>query len=281
MIVFPNAKINIGLRIVARRPDGYHNIESVMVPVGWCDILEMVPSPTGRESLTVTGTAPDCPPEKNLVTKALRAVERYTGRPLPPFDIRLHKVIPDGAGLGGGSSDASSAIMMANELAGLGLTKEQMAAIAAGVGADCPFYIYNRPVLVQGIGDVLTPVELPALSGLGVAIVKPDSEAVSTREAYAGVSPAPLAPGQSLLEAVSLPVASWHGSGLLVNDFEPTVFALRPQIAATLERLRARGPLYSAMTGSGAAVFGIFGSVKMAEEAVEGFDGCRCFAGRL
>ena len=121
------------------------------------------------------------PPEKNLVIKALRAVERYTGKPLPTFDIYLHKVIPDGAGLGGGSSDASSAIMLANELAGLGLSKEEMAGIAAGVGADCPFYIYNRPMYVRGIGDILTPVELPALAGLGIAIVKPDSEAVSTK----------------------------------------------------------------------------------------------------
>ncbi|MDE6527383.1 MAG: 4-(cytidine 5'-diphospho)-2-C-methyl-D-erythritol kinase [Muribaculaceae bacterium] len=278
MIVFPNAKINIGLRIVERRADGYHNIESVMVPVGWCDILEMVPSASGRETLAVTGSALDCPPEKNLVVKALRALEVYTGRPLPPFDIYLHKLIPDGAGLGGGSSDASSAIMMANELAGLGLTKEQMAAVAAKVGADCPFYIYNRPMLAQGIGEVLTPVELPDLAGLGIAIVKPDAEAVSTREAYAGVVPSALGCGESLLEAVARPVAEWQGSTLLVNDFEPTVFALRPRIADTLERLRAYKPLYSAMTGSGAAVFGIFDNAKMAEAAIAGFEDCSCFA---
>lgn len=281
MIVFPNAKINIGLRIVERRPDGYHNIESIMVPVGWCDILEIVPSETGRETLTVTGSAPDCPPEKNLVIKALRAVERYTGKPLPTFDIYLHKVIPDGAGLGGGSSDASSAIMLANELAGLGLSKEEMAGIAAGVGADCPFYIYNRPMYVCGIGDILTPVELPALAGLGIAIVKPDSEAVSTKEAYAGVTPAPLAAGESLPEAVGAPVAEWKLGSTLRNDFEASVFPLRPKIGRTLARLREYGPLYSAMTGSGAAVFGIFESVKMAEEAIAGFDGCRCFAGTL
>lgn len=281
MIVFPNAKINIGLRIVERRPDGYHNIETVMVPTGWCDILEMVPAASGRESFTLTGsTLGGCPPEKNLVIKALRALENYTGKALPPFDIYLHKVIPDGAGLGGGSADASFALLCANELAGLGLDKDQLAEVAVRVGADCPFFIYNRPMAARGIGELLSDVDLSSLRGKHIAIAKPSAEAVATREAYAGVCPRPLL-GESLEAAIAQPVEKWQQSGVLVNDFEPTVCALRPQIAAVLKKMRGYGALYSAMSGSGAAVYGIFDNAKMAEEAIAGMPDCTCFAGPL
>ncbi|MCM1067058.1 MAG: 4-(cytidine 5'-diphospho)-2-C-methyl-D-erythritol kinase [Muribaculaceae bacterium] len=282
MILFPNAKINIGLRIVNRRPDGYHDIESVMLPVPWCDVLELVRSASGYESFTLSGsTLGGCPPEKNLVIKALRALEAYTGKALPPFDIYLHKVIPDGAGLGGGSSDASAALIAANELAGLGMSKDELAAVATRVGADCPFFIYNRPMVARGIGERLSPVDIPALSGLGLAIVKPGAEAVSTREAYAGVHPHPMEAGSSIESAVAEPVELWQSGGVLINDFEPSVFALRPQIGATLARLRAKGAVYSAMSGSGASVFGIFPTATMAEEAVSEFKDCSCFSCRL
>ena len=281
MILFPNAKINIGLRVLRRRPDGYHDIESIMVPVGWCDVLEMIPAASGVPTFTLTGSdLGGCPPEKNLVLKALRALETHIGRELPPLDIYLHKNIPDGAGLGGGSSDASFALTGANEMFGLGLDKEELAAVAARVGADCPFFIYNRPMHVQGIGERLSPVGIPALEGLGIAIVKPLAEAVSTAQAYGGVRPAELPDGVSLATAVTAPIEQWDAA-VLTNDFEPSVFALRPQIERTLGAMRAAGALYAAMSGSGAAVFGLFADVKMAEAAAATFDGCQCYAGTL
>lgn len=279
MLVFPNAKINIGLRVLRRRPDGYHDIDSVMVPIGWTDILEMVPSASGSTTFTMTGhTLGGCPPEKNLVMKALRALEAHLGRELPPLDIYLHKNIPDGAGLGGGSADASFALRAANDMLGLGLGDEELAAVAARVGADCPFFIYNRPMHVEGIGERLTPVSIPALSDMWVAVVKPRTEAVSTREAYAGVSPA--VPSTPLLSAFDATPGSWLSLGA-VNDFESSVFALRPVIADTLEAMRGAGALYASMSGSGSSVFGLFDNAKMAEDAAAMFDGCDTYAGKL
>lgn len=278
MILFPNAKINIGLRVLRRRADGYHDIESLFVPVGWCDILEMIPA--DKESFTLTGsTLGGCPPEKNLVIKAIRALEAYIGRTLPPLDIHLHKVIPDGAGLGGGSADATFALKGANELFGLGLSDEELAMVAVKVGADCPFFVYNRPMLVEGIGDRLTPVEIPALNGLAIAIVKPEAEAVATKDAYAGIKPAELPDGIRLIDQTRLPISEWAEHGVLVNDFETSVFPLRPVIADTLAAMKSKGAIYAAMSGSGAAVFGIFESVKMAEDAAASFEHCRTYAG--
>lgn len=282
MLLFPNAKINIGLRVLCKRPDGYHDLESLMVPVPWCDILEMVPAGSAEGSFTMTGsTLGGCPPEKNLVLKALKALETGTGSKLPPFDIYLHKIIPDGAGLGGGSSDASFALVAANELAGLGLSKERLAEIAVCVGADCPFFIYDRPMMVRGIGDRLTPLDIELPRGLAVAIVKPEGEGVSTKEAYLGVCPCGYPDGVGLEDELRLGFGHWRHSPVVVNDFEPSVFALRPQIAIVLEELRNSGALYAAMSGSGSAVFGLFDDVKMAEHAIEPFDTCRRFAAPL
>ena len=282
MLVFPNAKINIGLRVLCRRPDGYHNLESLMVPVPWCDILEMVPARTGEGSFTMTGSdLGGCPPEKNLVLKALKALETELGQALPPFDIFLHKVIPNGAGLGGGSSDASFALVAANELAGLGLSKERLAEIVLKVGADCPFFIYNRPMMMRGIGDILTPFDIQLPEGLAVAIVMPEGEPVSTKEAYAGVTPCGKPEGVGLEEELLRGFDLWRTRRVVVNDFEPSVIAVRPDIATALAVLREQGALYAAMSGSGSAVFGLFEDVKMAERAIDSFEGCRCFAAPL
>ncbi len=279
MVVFPNAKINIGLRVLRRRPDGYHDIDSVMVPIGWTDVLEIVPSISGSTQFTMTGhTLGGCPPEKNLVMKALRALEAHLGHELSPLNIYLHKNIPDGAGLGGGSADASFALIAANRLLDLGLSDEELARVAARVGADCPFFIYNRPMHVEGIGERLTPVSLPVLDHLWVAVVKPRTEAVSTRDAYAGVTPA--VPASALLSAFDAAPDRWHALGA-VNDFEPSVFALRPAIAETLASMSGAGALYASMSGSGSAVFGLFASAKMAEDAIALFDGCDTYAGKL
>ena len=277
MIVFPNAKINIGLRILGKRPDGFHELATAMVPVAWCDVLELVPAASGRSSLTLSGNAlaDACPPEKNLVMKALRAVEEAVGRELPT-DIYLRKIIPDGAGLGGGSADAAFTVRALDELYGLALGQEQMAAIAASIGSDCPFFIYNRPMLVLGRGTDLSPVDI-CLDGVeAIVIAKPRTDAVSTREAYAGAAPAPLAPGEDLRLLLAEAPGRWADCGVK-NDFEHSIFPLRPAIAALKDRIKAAGAVYTAMSGSGAAVFGLFDCKKSAEALVKALGDCQTF----
>lgn len=283
MLLFPNAKINIGLNILRRRPDGYHDISTVMVPVPWCDVLEMVPAASGISSFRLVGndTLGLADSADNLVVKALRALEKHIGKTLPPTDIYLSKIVPTGAGLGGGSSDAAFAIRGANALYSLGLSDEEMASVAAGVGADCPFFIYNRPMLAEGIGERLTPLDIPALDTLAVLIVKPSAEAVSTREAYAGVTPHEPADGVSMAHAVQTHPSSWMDSGVLFNDFEPSIFALRASIAAVKDRLMATSPVYASMSGSGASVYALYNCDKMAEDAARLFPDCETFVSRL
>lgn len=252
MILFPNAKINIGLNVLRRRPDGYHDLDTLFYPIGWRDVLEIVPASGECATLTVTGRAVDCPAEKNLVMKAYRALSEKVE--LPPVDIYLHKVIPDGAGLGGGSSDAAFTLRGLNEMFALGMTDADLAGVAVTIGADCPFFIYNRPMFASGIGDLLRPAGL-SLDGYLICVVKPD-ESVSTREAYSGVVPSvPLAP---LSDKLSRPVETWRGE--VANDFEKSVFPLHPVIESVKERLYGLGAVYASMSGSGAAVYGIFPS---------------------
>ncbi len=276
MILFPNAKINLGLNICRKRPDGYHDIESVMIPIGWCDILEIVPAPAGcATSLTLSGRPVDCPVEKNLVMKAHAAMLREFPH-MPPASIYLRKIVPDGAGLGGGSADAAFTLIGLNSVFGLGASPERLAAIAATLGADCPFFIYNTPMLATGTGTTLAPYPLD-LSGLFIAVAKPEGASVSTAAAYAGVRPAVATP--PVREAAALPPACWAGA--LHNDFEATVAAAVPQVAQLKARFEAGGALYTSMSGSGSAVYGIFASAKMAENAVAALDGCACFTGPL
>lgn len=280
MVVFPNCKINIGLRILRKRADGYHDIETVMVPVPWCDILEIVVAE--RPSFYLSGNSlGNIPPEKNLVLKALRNLESETGITLPPLAIYLHKSIPDGAGLGGGSADASFALKAVNELLSLSLSDNRLAEIAAKTGADCPFFIYNRPMLAQGIGQRLSPIEIPSLNGRWITIVKPSAEAVATPAAYAGVTPCELPDGICLNQYICRPAQQWHTDGVLVNDFEPSIFALRPVIADTLVRLRSFNPVYSAMSGSGASLFAIFDTKEAAAHATASFPDCVTFCTAL
>ena len=281
MILFPNAKINLGLCITGKRPDGYHDISTVMLPVGWCDILEIVPGTDDGVMLHTDDDFGDCRPENNLVLKALHALEDYIGHSMPPLDIYLKKVIPMGAGLGGGSSDASFAIKGANELLGLGLDDDEMAKVALRVGADCPFFIYNRPALASGIGEILEPVDVSDLKGIGLLIAKPRSQAVSTREAYAGASVKALGAGMSPAVAVRTPLQTWRVSPLLSNGFETSIFPLRPEIEAVKKRMYDAGAVFASMSGSGASVYGLFGNAKLAEEATSVFGDCEVFAGNL
>lgn len=265
MILFPNAKINIGLRVLRRRPDGYHDLAGIFVPISWCDVLEIVwaPKPDFRQ----IGLSLDCPAKDNIVLKALKALENHLGQALPPLDITLEKHIPSGAGLGGGSADAAFTLCGVNELLGLGLDKATLAAIAATVGADCPFFIYNTPMLAQGIGDILTPADASALKGHHLLVVKDKDLSVSTARAYAGIQPSESVTGEALLHHLSEPVDHWRDSGVLTNDFESTVFTALPAIGLLKDRMLKAGATYAAMSGSGSAVFGIFPSADSAMEA--------------
>ena len=274
MITFPNAKINLGLNIVNRRPDGYHDIETVFYPIPLTDVLEIVPAADGKQTtLCCYGNAVDCPPESNLVMKAYRLLqERYN---LPPVEMHLYKHIPDGAGLGGGSSDAAHALVMLNKMFALGLPDDELAAMAARLGADCAYFIYNRPMLATGIGDVLSPIDVD-LKGKTLLLVKPPV-GVDTRTAYSRVTPQ--APVVSLSEIISRPVVAWDG--MLVNDFEASVFAALPQLWLIKAAILDAGAQYAAMSGSGSTVFGIFDNDNLAEQAADTFADCASYVLQL
>ena len=252
MITFPNAKINLGLNVVEKRPDGYHNLETIFYPIHLEDALEVVPLNGNQQEydLKISGTPIDGSPEDNLVVKAYRLLKQDFD--LPPIHIYMYKHIPLGAGLGGGSSDAAFMIKLLNEKFGLGLSVGQMEAYAARLGADCAFFIKDRPVFATGIGNEFTPIDL-SLKGMYIVLVKP-AIAVSTREAYAGVEPR--RPETSLLELVRRPIEEWKDC--VVNDFERSVFRAHPEIAAIKDKLYDMGAVYASMSGSGSTVYGIF-----------------------
>lgn len=267
MITFPNAKINIGLYITSRRNDGYHEIVTAMIPTDWRDILEIVPAKGNGSTLTVTGRSVDCPTEKNLVIRAYRAMASQYD--LPDVDIYLHKIIPDGAGLGGGSADAAFTIRALNEMFELGLSDDTMSEIAATIGSDCPFFIYNRPMLATGTGTTLAPIDF-SQEGYRLVIVKP-REYVSTAEAYGGCMPKPCETPLTEILA-TIPPEEWAKSNV-VNDFEATVFPRHPRIAEVKASLYRLGAAYASMSGSGASVFGIFGRDILADEIQQTFPG--------
>jgi 4-diphosphocytidyl-2-C-methyl-D-erythritol kinase len=247
MICFPNAKINLGLNVVSKRPDGYHNIETVFYPIPLCDALEVVEAEA--YSFSQTGIPVDAPAESNLVAKALRLLSGYA---LPPLEVHLHKAIPSGAGLGGGSSDAAFMLKLLNDFGRLNLKEAELEAMASRLGADCPFFIRNAPVFASGTGNQFEPISL-SLKGLHLCLVTPPS-AVSTAEAYGAVRPQ--TPPVSLKEITRLPLNEWRER--MVNDFEPAVFARHPSLAAIKQRLYEAGALYASLSGSGSSVFALF-----------------------
>ncbi len=252
MIVFPNAKINLGLHVTGKRPDGYHNLETIFYPVPIQDALEIVVrTDTGNKwQLYTYGTEIAGNPEENLVVKAYNLLDQSFD--LPPVDIHLYKHIPSGAGLGGGSADASFMIRLLNTRFDLGLSKMDMEEYASTLGADCAFFISNSPTLATGIGNKFSPLSL-SLKGYGICIIKPDVF-VSTREAFALIRPHRAA--HALTEIISRPVEEWKE--YLINDFEESVFPQYPEIATIKEKLYQTGALYASMSGSGSSVFGIF-----------------------
>lgn len=277
---FVNAKLNIGLQIVSRRKDGYHNLQTIFYPIGigsgsasnparFADMIEIIPNPDAPGiSLRIIGRNVDCPMEKNLVYRAAEAWLAETGAERGA-DITLVKNLPDGAGMGGGSADASFTLIELNRIAmkfGVSpLPPDRMKRLALSLGADCPFFLINRPAYAQGIGEDLSPVSLD-LSAYRFVVVKP-SVYVSTREAFSGISPH--AASCNLVEAVALPPEEWRN--MIHNDFEDSIFPLHPELGTIKNALYQAGAVYASLTGSGSALYGIFDSKQSAVAAADLF----------
>lgn len=276
MVRFVNAKLNLGLNIIRKREDGYHELETLFYPVGlfngtpenpqpFSDILEIHLLDDAREDeFYFTGNTIDCPLEKNLVVKACREFNRalaLTGKNVKPIFIQLDKHIPDGAGLGGGSADASFTLSMLNSLYHNPFSSEELISMAARLGADCPFFILNSPVLARGIGEIMQPFPLD-LHDFWCVIVKPDIY-ISTKEAFSGITPNE--PETKIEEILSKPVDCWETEGLK-NDFERHIFRLHPRLEEIKRGLKNNGALYAAMSGSGSSIFGIFPDFSQAEK---------------
>ena len=277
MITYPNVKLNVGLRVLRRREDGYHDLDTLFVPFnGIHDTLEIITgddysrtsahlqdtysgaqlaqgiTPDGKLMVTLARKEGlDWDPLKDLTAKAYGLLaEQYK---LPPMKVFLEKTSPVGAGLGGGSADAAFALRMIAELAGLALSDAELAALAACLGSDCAFFVYNRPMLGSGRGEILEPFDID-LSGYRVEVTVPEGIAVSTADAYRGIVPG--VPDVPLREILTLPIAQWKE--LLVNDFETTVFAKHPRLAEIKQSLYDGGAVYAAMSGSGSALFALY-----------------------
>lgn len=250
MIAFPNAKINLGLKITQKRTDGFHNLETVFYPVDLCDALEIIKSPNGNTTFNSSGL--DIPGDAtgNLCSKAYRLLKGDFD--LPHVNMHLHKVIPMGAGLGGGSSDAAQTLILLNKLFGLKLSENQLLDYARKLGADCAFFILNKPLFAFERGDVFKELKLD-LSGYQIVIIKPDVH-VNTAEAFANLNLISLQ--QSLKDVVRQPVTHWKKH--LINDFEENIFRKFPEIADIKKTLYEKGAVYASMSGSGSAVYGLF-----------------------
>lgn len=259
MICFPNAKINIGLNIVSKRPDGYHNLETIFYPIQIKDALEIIVREEQKsDSFFEAGLQVDAVPENNLVMKALRLMRNYYD--FPTVEVHLLKKIPFGAGIGGGSADAAFMLKLLNKMFNLGVSDKELASLAVQLGADCPFFIYNRPMFATGIGEVFEDVDF-SLKGYTLVLIKPDVH-IPTKDAFANIKPKQ--PSESLFDLIKLPIEQWKDK--IVNDFEISIFPKYPLIKEIKESLYEKGAIYASMTGSGSSVFGIF------KNAVEGLE---------
>lgn len=276
MVTFPNAKINLGLDVVEKRPDGYHNLETLFYPIPLEDILEI--------NTTKDADAPDCKftmhnavfegdSNDNLVVKAYRILA--VDHKLPKVEIALYKNIPTGAGLGGGSADAAFTLKMLNEIASLGLSDDRLEEYAVQIGADCAFFIRNTPAYATGIGNILTTTTCN-IKGYTLVLVKPEIH-ISTKEAYSLICPEK--PGTPLSEIIKLPIGQWKG--VMKNDFEKSVFAAHPSMESIKEQLYAMGALYASMSGSGSAFFGIFKEEVPVEKLEGDFPGMFCWSKKI
>lgn len=249
MIYFPNAKINLGLNIVSKRPDGYHNLETIFYPIMIEDALEVIPSKSedafNQRGLEVGGSIED-----NLVMKALMIMRQHYN--FPQVSIELLKKIPFGAGIGGGSADAAFMLRLLNDMFDLKASDVQLTTLARQLGADCPFFIYNRPLFASGIGEIFEDVDL-SLEGYYIALIKPEIH-VATKDAFSLIRPQQ--PSMSLKDIVRKPIDEWRG--LMHNDFEYSIFPQYPIISAIKTELYTMGAIYASMSGSGSSIYAIF-----------------------
>ena len=252
MIAFPGCKINLGLNITQRLPNDYHALESVFVPVSLSDVLEIITKQTTvTTGFTYTGTSIPGNPENNLVKKAFDLLDQQYQ--ISPIQAHLHKIVPMGAGLGGGSADASAMLIMLNELFNLNIKQNELLDHAKSLGADCPFFIINKPALVTGVGDNIKPID-PGLNGKKILLVFPDIH-INTSEAFQNIIPQK--PFESLESIIrDHPIVEWKDH--IKNDFENFVFRSHPEIAGIKEKLYDMGAVYASLSGSGSAVYGIF-----------------------
>ncbi|GGF21034.1 4-(cytidine 5'-diphospho)-2-C-methyl-D-erythritol kinase [Hymenobacter cavernae] len=248
MLVFPNAKLNLGLYITSQRPDGFRNLESVFVPLPWCDALEILPAATN--DLTLSGIPIPGDPATNLCWRAYELLKADFN--LPPVQMHLHKTVPIGAGLGGGSGDAAFALRALTELFELNLTPETLEDYARRLGSDCAFFIQNKPVFAYEKGDVFEPIDL-VLTGMACKVIYPDLH-ISTAEAYARVKPQ--APRHDLRQSLAQPIEQWRS--LISNDFEDALAPHYPLLGELKQALYDAGASYASLSGSGSAVYGLF-----------------------
>jgi len=254
MILFPNAKINLGLRVIERRNDGFHNIETVFIPVDLCDILEFNYSEMPGNTIKITGILPENDPEDNLVIDAWKLMrEKYN---IPHLSIHLHKAIPIGAGLGGGSSDAAFMLKGINDYFNCGCSDEELKEMAERLGSDCPFFVDNITALGTGRGEVLQSIDL-SLNQYKILLVNPGIH-ISSKEAYSGVTPGKQV--QLLNDLVKNPITEWRNC--IYNDFENSIFLKHPRIKEIKSAMYDSGAIYSSMTGSGSTVFGIYSKIE-------------------
>ncbi len=249
MIVFPHAKINLGLSVISKRSDGFHNLETVFYPVPIRDALEIVPSDENlffQTGLKIAGRQ-----EENLVLKACRLLEKDY-HPVKPLEIHLHKNIPMGAGLGGGSSDAAAIIQLINRYFNLEISSDILAAYALEIGSDCPFFMQSFPCFATGRGEILEPLNVD-ISNYSLLLVHPEIR-INTAWAFSKISPS--VPKYNLKQSISKPIQDWIYT--ISNDFEPAVFEAHPSLQVIKSRLYEAGAIYASMTGSGSTIYGIF-----------------------
>jgi 4-diphosphocytidyl-2-C-methyl-D-erythritol kinase len=253
VISFPNCKINLGLHILGKREDGFHNLETVFYPVPFKDALELIPSTNTEIEFTATGLAVDGNSADNLCVKAYHLLKKDFTE-MPAVKIHLHKAIPLGAGLGGGSADAAFILKLLNEKFQLNLSTDQLINYALRLGSDCPFFIINKPCFATGRGEVLEEITVD-LSAYKIVLINPGIH-INTGWAFSNITPA--LPVKSIKEIIQQPINTWKEE--LNNDFETAVFNAHPAIKEIKETLYAQGAIYAAMSGSGSTVFGIFNS---------------------
>lgn len=268
MVLFPNCKINLGLHIIRKREDGYHDLETVFYPIALRDALEAIRTEKPGIQFTSSGLPVAGNPHDNLCVKAYHLLQKDFPE-LPGLQVHLHKQIPMGAGLGGGSADGAFMLQLINRLCNLELEQEQLIRYALQLGSDCPFFILNRPCFAEGRGERMQPIPLD-LSGYRFVLINPGIH-VSTAQAFAGISPQK--PAQPITTITSLPVTEWRNR--LVNDFEAHVTDLHPAIGIAKAELYAQGALYAAMTGSGSTVYGLF--PKNATPRIQAREGWQVF----